>query len=97
MLKLGTLRCAAAAMVSLQDALRMVTASYDLDLFRDDDDKEMETLLEVLKKVEVESIEDYRLTFVTGNEVDVDSVEEFVCRGTIWGSFVNLSSTLLRM
>ena len=34
-LKLGTPRCAAAAMVSLQDALRMVTASYDLDLFRD--------------------------------------------------------------
>ena len=76
MLKLGILRCAAAAMVSLQDALRMVTASYDLDLFRDD--KEMETLLEVLKKVEVQSIEDYRLAFVTSNEVDVDSVEEFV-------------------
>ena len=64
MLKLGTLRFVAAAMASLVAALRMVAATYDLDLFLDDDDKEMEKLLAGLKKVEVESIEDYRLTFV---------------------------------
>ena len=76
-LKLGTLPVSAVAMATtLEDALVMVAATWDLGLFSDDG-KELQLLLSRLREIDVESCEDFRLAFVTDDEVDDDMVKSF--------------------
>ena len=76
-LKLGTLPVSAVAMATtLEDALVMVAATWDLGLFSDDG-KELQLLLSRFREIDVESCEDFRLAFVTDDEVDGDMLKSF--------------------
>ena len=63
-------------MVSLADTLTMTSASYDLGLF-DDDGTELSKIMEALKKIEVETCDDFRFTFVMSDEVHFENVCDF--------------------
>ena len=67
---------------ALAGALAMVSASRSLGLFTDKDDKDFVDLVDALVGIDVESCEDFRFTFVTDNEVDMDAVGCF-CKGDL--------------
>ena len=77
-LKLGTPRffVVLAMAYPLEDALNMVSASFDLGLFLDDG-TEMGALLSAFHSVEIESCADFRFAFVTDDLVDLAAVDGF--------------------
>ena len=62
--------------VMLKDALNVVAASADLGLFADDG-SELSLLLTRLRDIDVESCEDFRLAFITDDEIDNDALKAF--------------------
>ena len=63
--------------IVLADALLMTSATHDLGFFLDEDGKELKAFTDALECIEVASCEDFRLTFVTDDEVDDDAVNSF--------------------
>ena len=61
----------------LSDALRMVSATFDMGFFRDDEDVDLKTLMDALAKIEVSSTEDFRMTFVVDDVVDKGVMDQF--------------------
>ena len=68
--------------LALADVLAMVSASLSLGLFTDKDDNDFVELVDALDGIDVKSCEDFRFSFVTDNEADLDAVVCF-CKGAL--------------
>ena len=62
---------------ALADALVMVSATYELGFFDNGENADLKTLLEALAGIEISSPDDFRLTFVTDSDVDVEIIKRF--------------------
>ena len=68
-------------MGDLVKELKMVAASYELDVSNDEDNTNFNLLVNSLHAMEITSCVDFRLAFVTSDVIDIDTITEFA-----WGT-----------
>ena len=62
---------------ALADALVLVSTTYELGFFDNEEKEDLKTLLEALAAIEISSPDDFRLTFVTDSKVEKGAIERF--------------------
>ena len=65
------------AMGDLAEALKMVAATYGLDVFNDEDGSNFSLLVDSLSAMEIASCADFRLAFVSSDDIDDDTITGF--------------------